>query len=125
MQNSMVILTFSVLDQKYRFQANLSKKSELSLSGEIWDLDYQSEYAEFIGDTNFFCFQLVTLFLGKFVPKNQNCVFKLKFGSLTNLNMQNSVEMLTSLFQTGNTLFGQIWCKKLKLSFKAEIWYLD
>ena len=26
--------------------------------------------------------------MGKFGPKNQNCEFKLKFGSQTNLNMQ-------------------------------------
>ena len=34
-------------------------------------------------------------FLGKFRPKNQNCYFKLRFRTLTNLNMKNSVVMLT------------------------------
>ena len=29
-------------------------------------------------------------FLGKFGPKNQNCQFKLKFGTKTNSNEQNS-----------------------------------
>ena len=48
----MVMLTFSVLDQKYCFWANL-------------------------------------------VQKNQSCHFKLKFGTFTNLNMQNSMVMLT------------------------------
>ena len=38
-------------------------------------------------------FRLEILFLGKFGPKNQNCQFMLKFGTWTNLNMQNSVEM--------------------------------
>ena len=28
------------------------------------------------------------------------------------------------LFLSGNTLFGQIWSKKLKFLFQAEIWYL-
>ena len=32
-------------------------------------------------------------FLGKFGPKNQNCHFKLKFGTNTNSNMQNSMVM--------------------------------
>ena len=32
-------------------------------------------------------------FLGKFGPKNQNCHFKLKFGTYTSSNMQNSMVM--------------------------------
>ena len=32
-------------------------------------------------------------FLGKFGPKNQNCHFKLKFGTYTNSNMHNSMVM--------------------------------
>ena len=51
MQNSMVVLTFPVLDQK-------------TLFGQVWS-------------------------------KNQNRQFKLKFGTKTNLNMQNSMMMLT------------------------------
>ena len=34
-------------------------------------------------------------FWGKFGPKNQNCQFKLKFGTKTNLNMQNSMVVFT------------------------------
>ena len=30
-------------------------------------------------------------FLGKFGPKNQNCQFELKFSTLTNFNIQNSI----------------------------------
>ena len=37
----------------------------------------------------------VLLFLGKFCPENQNCQFKLKFGTKTNSNMQNSMMMFT------------------------------
>ena len=97
--------------------------------------------------------------------KNQNYQFKLKFGTSTNSNMQNSMVMFTFsvfdrayafsanlvqkfkivisrwnsrlkliqicriqwwcslfLFLSGNTLFGQIWSKKSKLSVEAEIW---
>ena len=41
----------------------------------------------------------VVPFLGKFGQKTQNCQFKLKFGTQTNSNMQNSMVMFTfSLF---------------------------
>ena len=33
--------------------------------------------------------------MSKFGPKNENCYFKLKFGTQTNLNMQNSMGVLT------------------------------
>ena len=33
--------------------------------------------------------------------------------------------MLTFLFCTGNTLFGQTWAKNSKLSVKTEIWFED
>ena len=39
--------------------------------------------------------------------------------------MQNSIVMFTFSFSAGNTLFGTICSKKLKLSVEAEIWYLD
>ena len=39
----------------------------------------------------FFCFRLEIQLLGKFSPKNQNCQFKLKLGTLNNSNMQNSM----------------------------------
>ena len=34
-------------------------------------------------------------FLAKFGPKSQNYQFKLKFGTYTNWNMQNSMELFT------------------------------
>ena len=36
-------------------------------------------------------------FWANFGPKNQSCHFKLKFGTFTNLNMRNSMMMLTFL----------------------------
>ena len=38
-----------------------------------------------------FNFRRKAPFLGKFAPKNQNCQSKLKFGTQTNSNMQNSM----------------------------------
>ena len=52
-------------------------------------------------------------FLGKFDPKNKGYQLKLKIGTLPNLNMENSVAF--SAFR-GNTLLGQNWSKKSKLS---------
>ena len=40
-----------------------------------------------------FCFKPEKPFLGKFGPENQNCQLKLKFGTKTNSNMQNSMVM--------------------------------
>ena len=42
---------------------------------------------------HFLCFWPEIPFLGKFGPKNQNYQFKLKFGTYTNSNMQNSMVM--------------------------------
>ena len=43
----------------------------------------------------FFRFRSEFPFLGKFGPKNQNCQFKLKFGTKPNSNMQNSMVVFT------------------------------
>ena len=85
----------------------------------------QFEYAEFNGDVHFFCFRTEIPFLGKFAPKNQNYQFELKFGTCTNLNMQNQWWYSLFPFLTKNTFFGKIWSKKSKLSVGTEIWYLD
>ena len=47
----------------------------------------------FSGYVHSFRFRPQTPFLAKFGPKNQNCQFILKFGTWTNLNMQNSMAM--------------------------------
>ena len=54
---------------------------------------FQFKYAEFSGYVHFFQFRPQIPFSGKFGPKNQNCQFILKFGTLTNANMQNSMAM--------------------------------
>ena len=42
-----------------------------------------------------FLFRKETAFLGKFGPRNQNCLFKMKFGTWTNSNMQISMVVFT------------------------------
>ena len=66
MQNSIVMWTFFVLDQKYSFWKNLVSKFKIVWS-EIWYWD-KFEYAEFIEymqnmHIRFFCFRLEVLFL--------------------------------------------------------------
>ena len=58
------------------------------------------EYTEFNGGGHFFFFQQEKIFFGKFGPQNQNTSLSWSF----------------SVFSTGNSLFGQIWSKKSKLS---------
>ena len=45
-------------------------------------------------DVQFFCFRLEILIFHKFGPKKQIFHFKLKFGTKTNLNIQNSTLIL-------------------------------
>ena len=52
------------------------------------------EYTEFNGNAHFFRFGLEIPSLAKFGPKNQNSHFELKFGTMNNLNMRNSMVML-------------------------------
>ena len=77
MQNSVVVFSFSVLDRKNPFWANLVQKIKIvSLS---WNLVPRLiRILEFNGELHCFCFLLETPVLGKFGPKIQNCLFKLK-----------------------------------------------
>ena len=63
-----------------------------------WNSVWRFEYAEFNGGVHFFWFRLEIPFFGKLGPENYNCQFKLKFGTLTNSNMQNSVVIFTFSF---------------------------
>ena len=55
--------------------------------------------------------------MGKFGPHIQNCLFKVKLDTKTNLNMQNSMMVSILCFRLETvTLFGQTWSKKSKLS---------
>ena len=117
MQNSMVVLvfTFSVLDRKHPFCANLVQKSKLSVSAEIWCIE-QFKYAEFNGGVHFFCFRRETL-LGANLVQKLNIV-SLSRNLVPRLILKCRIQWWCSLFlfQTGNALFKQIWSKKSKLS---------
>ena len=69
----MALITFSVLDRKPPFWANL-------------------------------------------VKKNHNCQFKLKFGTYTNLNMQNSVVVFTFSFSERKHHFWVNLVQKIKIA---------
>ena len=71
MQNSIVMLTFSVFDQEYLFGQIWFKKSKLSVWAEIRWLE-EFEYAEFNGGVQFFCFRPEKSFWNKSGQKNQN-----------------------------------------------------
>ena len=111
----MMMFTFSVFDRKYLFGQIWSKKSNQARL--IWICRIMQK----ICGVHFFCFRPEKPFLSKSGQKNQNCQFKRKFGSKTNLNMRNSMMMFTFLVIDCKYLFGQIWSKKLKLPVWAEI----
>ena len=68
MQNSMVIFTFFVSDQKYLFWQIWSKKLKLLVRAEIWCPD-QFEYEEFNGDVFFSVVDWKHSFILIFFPK--------------------------------------------------------
>ena len=74
-------------------------------------------YAASYGGVDFLCFRLEIPFLSKFVSKNQNCQFKLKFSTRTDSNMQDSLVMFT--FSVFNWIYfvgrKKIWSKKIKI----------
>ena len=107
-QNSMVLFFYSVFDWKYPFWANLVEK--VKIISWSWNLVVRLIRICRIQWCNGFWVEIP--YLGKFGPKNQNCHFKLKFGTYTNLSLQNSMWCSFFLFLIGNTLFGQIWTKK-------------
>ena len=89
---------FSVLDQIHPFWVNLVQKTKIvSLS---WNL---VPVLIWISTIQWWCsvfpFLTENVHLGrggdKFGPKNQNYQFELKFGTWTNSNMHNSMEILT------------------------------
>ena len=69
-------------------------KSNLSVSAEVWHQD-QLEYAEFNGGVHFLSCTKETGFFGKFVPKNHNYHFQLKFSSKNYSNTPNLMVMFT------------------------------
>ena len=80
MQDTMTVLTFYVLDRKHPFWVNLVQK--IKIDSLIKNLaPTLIRICRIQRRCSFFCFRPETTFLGKFGPKNQNCVLKLKFGT--------------------------------------------
>ena len=68
----------------------------------------------------FVCFRPEILPLGKFGPKIRNCQFKLKFGTSTNSNMQNSVVEFTLYFLSEIPFLGKFGQKFQNCQFKLK-----
>ena len=63
----------------------------------------------------FFGLRPETSLTSKFIPKNQNCQLKLKFGTSTNSTVKNTVVIfIFFLFWTKSILFWEICPKKSK-----------
>ena len=127
MQNSMVMLTFSLLDRIYLFLANLVQKIKIFCLS--WNFvprlfEYQEIMQNWIA---MFTFSV----LNRKYPFWTNLMQNIKIVCLT----WNFVPRLNNgmcwirwwcsrfLLKTWNTLFIQIWFKMLKLAVKVEMWY--
>ena len=131
MQNSMVVFTFSVLDQNFLFRTNFCqndfsildwkhtfqiklaqknqncqfdlkfcKKTETNTQNSVVVitfsvLDKKHPFREISGGVYFFCFRPKTPFQRNLVQIIKICHFKSKFRNQNNLNMQNTMVMLT------------------------------
>ena len=129
MQNLMVVFTFSVLDRKYPFWTKLFQKIKtVSLT---WSLVTKTN-SNMQNSTVVFILSV----LGWKYQFWANLIQKIKIVILSWNSVQNLIRisriwwwflffLLLLLFQTGNTLFWEIWSIKSKWSVYAEIWYLD
>ena len=81
----MVTFTFSVFDKKYLFRASLVQNMKILVPSliRIYRIRWWCSFLS--------AFDWKYPFLGKFSTKIQNCLFKIKFDTYTNPNMQNSV----------------------------------
>ena len=109
------MFTISVFDWKYFFLQMCSKKSKLSVWAEILheaNLNMQNYVENML--CSLFCFRPEKPFLDKSGQKNQTCQFKWKFGTKTNLNMQNPMMVFTFSVFGRKYFFEQIWSKNLQ-----------
>ena len=106
---------FSVFIRKYPFWENLAHNIKIvSLS---WNyVPRVIQICRFNGNVHFFCFRLETPFLGNLVQKIK--IVSLSWNLVPRLIRICRIQWWCSLFPflTGNTLFGQTWSKKSKLS---------
>ena len=93
----MTLFTFFVFEWKCPFWANLIQK--IKIVTFCWNLVPRLiRLCKTHWCYSLFCFWVEIPFLGKFGPKHQNCHFKLKFGTYTSSNMQNSMMIFIYLF---------------------------
>ena len=107
----------------------MTSRSIYFLGNYDWGVDISttSPYKKILG--NYFSREYIFTvtpeipFFGKFVPKNQDFLLKIKFGTKISLNMLNS--MVVFNFNCFGpeiaTISGQIWSKKSALPVKDEI----
>ena len=128
MQNSMIMFTFSVLDRKYSFWANLVQKSKIvSLS---WNLVPRLTWICRIQWS--FSFLFFFSFLDQKYSFWANLVQKFKTVCLKWYLVPRLIRIcitqwwcLLLLFYTRNAFFGYIWSKIPKLFVYDEIWSLN
>ena len=115
----MVAFTFYLCHWKYHFWANLVEKIKIvSLS---WNLVPRLTWTCRIQWWVLVLFSVLDQIFF-FAPKNQNCQFKLKFGTKTNLNMKNSMVMFVfSIFYWKYPFLEEICSKKSKFFVEAGI----
>ena len=108
MQNSMVMFTSSVLHWKYPFWQTLLKKKNQNYPSKL-KFDTQTNF-NLQNSVGMFTFMVLisNAFFGHTWPKNPKCLFKVKFAEF-----DGTVHLM---FQSRNTLLGQILAKKSKLS---------
>ena len=94
MQNSMMLLSFFVFEWKYPFSTNLVQKIKIvTLSWNLVPTLIRTCRIQWW--CSFFSFWSKIIFLGKFSPNSENYQLKLKYGTYTNSNMQNSMMLFT------------------------------
>ena len=94
MQNSMMLFSFLVFEWKCTFWENLVQK--IKIVTLCWNLvPTLIRICRTHCCYSLFGFWVEIPFLGKFGPKSQNSHFKLKFGTYTSSNIQNSMVMFT------------------------------
>ena len=110
-QNSMVILVLFLLLTQIPFLGRFGPK----IKDAILSLNVVLRLTG-IGKIGDVMIMLFFLFSTQLVQKNQSFQCKLKFCVQTNSNMQNSIVMFIFSAFNPNTVCGQIWSKKWKLS---------
>ena len=95
-----IVTDLSVLNTTMKFTFSVFNRKN-----PIWTNSVQN----INGGVIFFCFRPEKPFLGKFGPKNQNCLFKVNISTFSNSNMQNSMVMLIfSVFSRKNLFWANL-----------------